>query len=209
MQIFPGAVFANAAGRQCAVGPMIRCEENWYTFVPAHTFEGEKKVFQAGTGLLVGEIVTNQHSQANDALQDITNAVRLVRLFSYAPVQVNKNMHVRPADPFDLLGETVLRRDGMATVSGKLTSVDGPFAMAASDGGVKTYYGAFSIKPEHEELLAKEGSGGASIIALRSNASDALVGVLVGIAGGECYCVPGDKLIARYFPGFENLDMVA
>jgi hypothetical protein len=207
MQIFPGSVFANAAGRQCTVGPLVRCEDNWYTFAPAHTFEGEKKVFQAGTGLLVGEIVSDQRSGGEDTRVDITEAVRLVRLFSYAQVQVEKSRRVRCVDPLDFLGEKVLKRDGIATISGSVASVDGPFATADQDGGVKTYYGAFSVKPEYNDvIMAKNGDGGSSIV---SPGCDALVGVLIGVAGEECYCVPGDMLIARYFPDFENLEMVA
>jgi hypothetical protein len=206
MKIFPGAVFANAAGRHCTVGPLIRCEENWHTFVPAHTFQGEKKVFQAGTGLLVGEIASDRRTGVDETRVDITEAVRLVRLFSYAPVDVAKSRRVSAADPLDFLGETVLKRDGMATVSGTVVSVCGPFGMRASDGGVKMYDDAFAIKALHEDVMAKNGDGGASIISPKNGA---LVGVLIGVARYEWYCVPGDALIARYFPGFENLDMVA
>jgi hypothetical protein len=207
MQIFPGAVLENSAGRRCAVGPVIRCEDNWYTFAPAYVFEGEKKVFQAGTGLLVGEIAANHRPGADNARVDVTEIVRLVRFFSYAPVQVAKSLRVRPADPLEFLGEMVLKRESMSTTSGRIVSVDGPFSLATLDGGVKTYDGAFSIKSEHEEVvMAQKGDGGASIISPLANA---LVGVLIGVAGGEYYCVPGDALITRYFPGFDNLDMVA
>ncbi|MCS4089935.1 hypothetical protein [Rhizobium sp. BK176] len=207
MQIFPGAVLENSAGRRCAVGPVIRCEGNWYTFVPAYVFEGEKKVFQAGTGLLVGEIVADHRPGDDNARVDVTEIVRLVRFFAYAPVQVEKSLRVRQADPMDFLGQKVLKRDGMATTAGRVVSVDGPFSLATPDGGVKTYDGAVSVKSEHEEVvIAQKGDGGASIISPLANA---LVGVLIGVAGGECYCVPGNALIARYFPGFDNLDMVA
>jgi hypothetical protein len=207
MQIFPGSVLANADGRQCTVGPLIRCEDNWYTFVPAYVFEGDRKVFQAGTGLLVGEIVVNQRVGADSARVDITEAVRLVRLFSYAPVHVEKSLRARQADPLDFVGEMVMKRECMATISGRIVSVDGPFSMATSDGGVKTFYGSFAIKPEDEDVvMAKKGDGGASIV---STSAGALLGVLIGIAGDECHCVPGDRLIARYFEDFENLEMVA
>ncbi|MCV9963865.1 hypothetical protein OIU34_18475 [Pararhizobium sp. BT-229] len=207
MAVSPGSIVVNAAGRQSTVGPLILCEGNWYTFVPAHTFQGERKVREAGTGLLIGEIVSRRLPKASDTRRDITDALRLVRLFSYAPVQVAHHPRVRCADPLDFLGEQVLKRDGIATISSRLESVDGPFAMAATDGEVTTYLGAFGIEPEYEDVvLAKDGDGGASII---SPGGGELVGVLIGIADDTYYCVPGDMLMARYFPGFENLEVVA
>lgn len=206
MPIIPGSVVVNAAGRPSTIGPLILCEGNWHTFVPAHTFAGERKVTEAGTGLLIGEIVSGPLPDTGDNWRDITDALRLVRLFSYAPVQVAHQPRVRCADPLDFLGEQVRKRDGIATISSRLESVDGPFAMSTPDGEITKYLGAFGIEPEYEGVaLAKDGDGGTSVL---SPGGD-LVGVLFGKAGGKYYCAPGDALMARYFRDFENLEMVA
>jgi hypothetical protein len=205
MPITPGSLVESPKGRKSTVGPLILSEGSWYTFVPGYCFVGETKVMEAGTGLLVGEIVSKPLSAAADDRCDITEAMRLVRLFSYVPVWEGNHRGIRCVDPLDFLGEEVRKRDGISTITGHMVSLDGPFALETSDG-VKTYFGAFGIEPEHDDIVfAKTGDAGASILSPDGD----FIGVLFGIADTTYYCVPGDALIARYFPGLDRLEVVA
>ncbi|MBY3150889.1 hypothetical protein HFO56_00405 [Rhizobium laguerreae] len=206
MVIIPGSTVMNVAGKRSKLGPLILSEGVWYGFVPAHSFKDDKRVVQSGSDLLVGEVVPQSVLRTGDRFPPITESLRLMRFYSYAPVKVGKDVRVRCVDPLDVFPDGILlKNDAMAKTACKIVSLDGPFAMNTSDG-VKTYSGAFGIKADGiGVVLATEGDGGASIVTRRGD----LVGVLIGVAADTFFCVPGNELMARFFPSFDNLEMVA
>lgn len=207
MILQPGSAVSNSRGGISMLGPMVYSEGAWYAFVPRHKFDGDNEVRQAGTGLLIGEVVSTLREVEDrvDDRKDLAAAMRLVRLYSYAPMSVGRHGRVECVDAVDLLGETVLKRGGMASVPCEIVSADGPFYMAAP-GGRRDYFGAFGLQAQDpQQVLAKDGDAGASIVTRDGK----LVGVLVGEADGTCYCASGSALMARFFPGFELPEMIA
>lgn len=206
MAIFPGSSIANSEGHLSKVGPLFHIENSWYGFVPDHKFKGETNVLEAGTGLIVGNIIRQPARKRHDGYMDIVDAFSVVKFSSYAPIQVVKRRRVTCVDPIEIFRERLLKGEAMGCKAAKLASIDGPFWMKSGEE-VHHFMGAIGIDAADDGvILAGDGDAGASILA---DGGDRLVGVLLGIADTTYYCAPAVALIARHFPGFDALEMVA
>lgn len=206
MNIFPGAVLKNSVGRPSRVGPMIRSEGRWFGFVPGHMVLKDGAILQAGTDLHVADVVAQPFADDTAPVAPISEYLRLVKFRSYAPISTTLGRGSKCADPIDFLGDglVLVKNDAMATTAAVVTSVDGPFSIMTSEGP-RTYLGAFGLKARDSGvIIGKEGDGGSAV---RTPAGQ-LVGVLIGTADDEYYCAPARQLFARYFPDYDELDIV-
>ncbi|TLX16045.1 hypothetical protein [Rhizobium sp. MHM7A] len=206
MAIFPGASLANSEGKLSKVGPLVLIEGSWYGFVPNHTFEGEANVLEAGTGLLVGNIIRQPPGKLRHGYMEIEDAFSVVKFLSYAPIEVSKRPRLETVDPIKVFNRRLFKTEAMGHTAAMLVSIDGPFLLK-SGHEIQHYMGAFEIS-DHDEgaPVAQVGDGGSSIVAADGGQ---LVGVLLGKAGKTFYCAPAVELLARHFPGFETLEIVA
>jgi hypothetical protein len=186
---------------------MVYLEGNWYGFISTHMTLKDGKIFEAGTDLLVAEVVSNSFVQTDAVVLPISEALRMVKFLSYAPISKPGRPIAKWRDPVDCLSDpyVLVKNDAMATTSAKVISVDGSFRINSSDGP-KTYMGAFGIKANHNEvIIGKDGDGGSSIMTVRGE----LLGVLIGAVDEDFYCAPAKALFDRYFPGFDHLNVVS
>lgn len=206
MAIFPGTTVVNSAGKPSKLGPLVLVNGTWYGFVPNHNFKGEAGVKEAGTGLLIGNIIRKPARERHDGYTDIADAFSVVKCLSYAPIEVSKRLRVTCVDPIEVYDQPLMKGETMGHTAAKLVSVDGPFLVKFGDE-IQYFMGAFGVDAADEGVvLAQVGDAGSSILA---NHGDRLVGVLLGVADNTYYCAPAVDLIARHFPGFDTLEMVA
>jgi hypothetical protein len=204
--IFPGTSVENSAGRTSKVGPLILLEGVWYGLVPNHNFKGEATVREAGTGLVIGNIIRKSARERHDGYTDISDAFSVVKFLSVAPIQVSKRQRVACVDPIDVIGQRLLKGEATGHTAAKLNSIDGPFWMQSGDE-IQHFMGAFGVDAADDGvILAQLGDAGSSIL---SDSGNQLVGILLGAADGIYYGAPAVDLLARHFPGFDAYEMVA
>jgi hypothetical protein len=203
--IVPGSQIENSQGRKSKIGPLFFIEGAWYGFVPNHNFKGESDVFEAGTGLLVGNIIRRPARVRHDGYVDIVDAFSVVKFLSYAPIKVGNHRRMACADLVDAMGQLQVMKDPMYRKAAKLISIDGPFLMKSGEE-IHHFIGAMEIAAADDGVvLAEQGDSGSAVIVN----NDWIVGVLLGVAGSSYYCAPAADLVSRHFPDFKKLEMVA
>jgi hypothetical protein len=137
---------------------------------------------------------------------EIEDAFSVVKFLSYAPIRVSNRPRLEAVDPINAFNRRLLKTEAMGVTAGMLVSIDGPFLLK-SGHEIQHYMGAFEISDQDEGLpFAQSGDGGSSILAAEGRQ---WVGVLLGKAGKTFYCAPAVQLLARHFPGFATLEVVA
>lgn len=201
MFIEPGISIIAGGGRPAKLGPLFRVDGKLFSVVPHHTFRGETVVKAAKTEDILGHIVDEQRVADEYGNLDIADSFRLVRLADSFEIDP-RHIAVECADPFDYLGDGILKRSGEFYTLCKIVSVGGSCLMQGSCGLVR-YQGAFEVRSD--TVAASTGDAGAVI---SSFGTRRLIGMVLGIADGILFCVPALAILERYWAGRGDVEII-